>query len=944
MPLLIITLVPFAIALVLAMPFTRGRVPQRMQSWAAGGLMALAFASLLGYVPALQAEGEVVFTWPWVPEIGLSLTLLLDGLSLIFGLIITGVGALIVVYSGYYFDDRDEFGRFDSYLLAFAGAMLAVVLSGNLLLMFIMWELTSVTSFLLIGFKGDKYPEARQGAMQALLITGGGGLALLAGILVLGAAAGSLEGSAVFLFDLPTILALDGLATHPWYAGFAILLMIGGFTKSAQFPFHFWLPGAMSAPTPASAYLHSATMVKAGVFLFLRLNPVMGEGALWSNTLLAVGLITMLVGAAFALRQRDLKGLLAYSTISQLGAFVALVGLPHEAGIKAAMIGIMAHALYKAALFLVAGTIDHRTGTRIIDRLGGLWRQMPGLTIVAVISALSMAGVPFFFGFVAKETLIAAFMAETSALLVGIVWLSAMLTVAVAAILIWDVFFRRPAEEVHDHPMAPLALLAPGVLAFGSLTLGFLLDPVVIPLLELAVPKAFSLYLFPGFNLEFILSIGALLAGGALFATRHAWMNLPWRFPLRGDAVFAWLMRAVDQLADFILLLQGGRIRTYLAIIFGTVIITLVVTGPNEFLIEQVTRPIGLSNLTLLDVVNLVLLVVAVAGAVASVIFRNHLQAVLALGVTGYAIGGVFLVEGAPDVAMVQLLVETLLTVLVVIMLSRIDVSHRQRAIARVFGQSRTGLARDAVIAAMAGLAVFTFAYVAMINRSQRESIADYYLQEAYVETGATDTVAAILTDFRGMDTIIEVFVFGISALGLVALLAVNRERTRSEFGPEDRARDAQVPNILTPLTQLIATLVLPFALMVAVVQLLYGGFGIGDGFTAGVVAGLTVALWYVVFGYYQARKELAWFRAGPFMVAGLVIIVVNALLPVLFDRPVLAHTSLDFQIAGIKLSSSLVFEVGIALTVFGAVGWILSAIAHPFDVMPDFEEPSEER
>ncbi|HEX2619725.1 MAG TPA: proton-conducting transporter membrane subunit, partial [Phototrophicaceae bacterium] len=488
-------------------------LPKTLQVWLFTGLVCVLFFVFLSYLPVVTEQGTVEATIPWVPELGLSLSLYLDGLSLLFGLIITGVGAAIVVYAGYYFEDVQERSRFYMLLLAFMSAMLALVLVGNVLTLFIAWELTSILSFLLISFKSE-LPEARSGALQALVITGGGGLALFVGLLMLSAASGSTQ--------MSEILSHGDLHTHPWYSAFTILILIGCFSKSAQFPLHFWLLGAMSAPTPASAYLHSATMVKAGIYLLARLYPVLSEGPLWHQTLLVIGLTTMAVGATLALPQRDLKACLAYSTISQLGAFTALLALPEGEGLKAALVGIVAHSLYKATLFLIVGAVDHATGTRDLNKLGGIHQRMPGWAFAAVVVGLSMAGIPPLLGFVAKEALLDA--ALVSPLTLVVVVYSAVLTVAMALILVWDVFFAAPQHENdaqdphehHFHATPQCMLIGPAVLAFGSLLTGLQLDWLIRPIIAPSIQGDLHLTLFSGFNLPFFLSLGAVAGGLAV--------------------------------------------------------------------------------------------------------------------------------------------------------------------------------------------------------------------------------------------------------------------------------------------------------------------------------------------------------------------------------------------------------------------------------------------
>ncbi|MFN8564913.1 MAG: proton-conducting transporter membrane subunit [Anaerolineae bacterium] len=500
MGLAIISATPAFLALMMAA--ARRSLPKAPQTWVIGALVGGLFVWLLTFVPVVSESGPIIASIPWVPQLGLSLSLYLDGLSLLFSLVIVGIGAMIVIYAGYYFDDEADLNRFYREMLAFMSAMLVLVLAGNLISLFIGWELTSVISFLLIGFKRES-AEARRGALQALIVTGSGGLALLIGLVLLGTAAGSME--------LSQILTSTTLHESPWYAGFTILILIGCFAKSAQFPFHFWLPGAMNAPTPASAYLHSATMVKAGIYLLLRLYPVLGETLLWQNTLLAVGLITMLMGAAFALRQRDLKAALAYSTISQLGILVALISLPHGEGLKAALIGILAHSLYKAALFLVVGAVDHSAGTRQLDKLGGLARSMPGWTVVAVLAALSMAGLPPLLGFVAKESLLDAMLGNISAVTVIVV--TAALTVALALIIVFDVFGGKPAHAAHLHDAPHGLLVGPAVLAGGSLVGGLGLQALIVLLVGMSIPGNLHLSLFPGLNTPFLLSLVAIGSG-----------------------------------------------------------------------------------------------------------------------------------------------------------------------------------------------------------------------------------------------------------------------------------------------------------------------------------------------------------------------------------------------------------------------------------------------
>ncbi len=887
--------------------------------------MVLMFVLLLGvgYQPVVVEQETLVASVPWVPQYGLALSFLLDGLSLLFGLIITGIGAVIFLYAGPYFDDAGERARFQRLLLLFTAAMLWLVLSGNIITLFIAWELTSITSFLLIGFKGDKYASARAGASRALIVTGGGGLALLAGLMLLGSAGGT--------YDLSALLTQD-LTGHTLYVPATVLIMVGAFTKSAQFPFHFWLPGAMDAPTPASSFLHSATMVKAGVYLLIRLHPTLGDTTLWVGALLTVGLVTMFLSALLAIRQPDLKGVLAFTTTSKLGVLVTLIGIPGGYGIKAAMIGVLAHALYKSALFLSVGNIDHATGTRQVSELGGLWRHMPITGVVVIVSALSMAGFPPLMGFVAKETLLEA--VAYSPLITGIVFVSAVLTATAGYILIWDVFFGETKGDWHFHALPRTMEIAPNAMAAGTVAIAFLLGPLLLPLLTPMVPVDFKLVLFPGFNNIFWLSMAAIVGGLALFVLRNPWRRVP-DFPLSATRAYNGIIAGIEWIADQALKSQNGKLRHYLIVVIGVVMAILLYGGLIQDLANSPALTLG--TFTLADILDVMLLVLAVGAAWASVIVRKHLHAALSLAIFGYAVAGVFLVEPAPDVALVQFLVETLATVVLIIMISRVSPEQREQAmevLKRTLDNRPDTLAkaRDITIAVITGMCMSAFAMVALINRANRESIAAWHLDNADVEVGVTDVVSAILTDFRGTDTLVEIGVFSIAALGLLALLTINRDETNS---PEYVKYLQQGTQMATPFINTVAAIILPLTLVIASVHILYGANAPGDGFTAGIVAGLGVALHYVVYGYEYVRIRLSWVHPTRFITAGLLLAFVNALLPLLVGGQFMGL--LDFapwlDFANLKFTTTIVFEIAIALTVFGGVSLIMETIAHPAGV-----------
>ncbi len=965
----VINVMPFALALLL--PTIGRRLSKTLFSWLLGISIFALFMLIGTHLPTIQQGSVVQFNIPWVPELGLTFALYLDGLSLLFALLVTGIGALVVIYAGYYFESFAPLARFCRLLLLFMGGMLGLVLAGNLLSLFICWEITSITSFFLISFKENDV-EARRGALQALIVTTGGGLALLVGLILLGTIVGSME--------MAQILANgEVLRQHPYYAAIAVLVLLGCFTKSAQWPFHFWLPDAMTAPSPASAYLHSATMVKAGIYLLLRLYPILGDTALWQISLTSVGLLTMLVGAVNALRQSDLKACLAYSTISQLGAIVALIGLPHGTGLEAAVVSVIAHALYKAALFLVAGTVEHATGTRQLHQLGDLSRRLPGLALIGTVAGLSMAGLPPFLGFVAKESLLTAFVAGPLPLLtLAIVVISATLTVTMACTLIWDVFFQPcpPSDPKHGEPHPPLhqpaagMLFGPGVLAVGSLLTGLNLNFFIVPILAPSVARggeSVHLSLFSGITAPFALSVVALVSGGILFQSRDRW--LAWRGPTlpTGRDVYQRIIGLLEAAAKLALRSQNGKLRYYLLAILGSVIALMATAGLTHLQGQTIMFELRSST----DLLKAVMLVLSLVATLGSILFRRHLLASLSLGIAGYAVGGLFLLEPAPDVAMVQFLVETLGTVLVIVMLGRISARERQQVISTLWDQSRRGLLRDALISIVIGVGVGLFSLAAVLNRPTRTTITTWHIANALPKIGSTDIVAAIVTDFRGMDTVIEITVFGMASLGVLTLLSTPEQGKTWQFSAmrvlrQLRARglipantvyaadrEAQDPAIQkevaalkalqaparlsTPLTRRVAALMLPFALMMAVAHILYGGVAPGDGFTAGVVSGLAVALWYVVFGYDEAKDRLRWLRPAPLIGVGISLTILNAALPLIFGQPFLVTTLFD-QLhlpANIQLSSTMLFEIGIFLTVLGGSSVILETIAHPQEVEP---------
>ncbi|MDW8399796.1 MAG: proton-conducting transporter membrane subunit [Acetobacteraceae bacterium] len=717
--------------------------------------LAPAFAAVpLALFAAVLLMPRGVSEIAWIPTLGVSLAWNADGLSALFAMLITGIGTLIFLYASAYMKGDPMLHRFLAVLALFMAAMLGSVLADDLVLLFLFWEMTSLASFLLIGYKNEE-EKARKSAVQGLLVTVGGGLALLAGILLLGAVAGSFRISEII--ERKDIVLADPLA-----GPILILVAVGAFSKSAQWPLHMWLPNAMAAPTPVSAYLHSATMVKLGVYLLARLNPVFAGMSLWQDLLTAAGGLTMLTGALLALRETDLKRVLAWSTVASLGTLVMLIGLPDPMGAKAMVVFLLGHALYKAALFLVAGIIDHETGTREATELGGLAPSMPLTAAAAALAALSMAGLPPMFGFIGKEVLYEATLTLPGLLvLVAIATSTAM--VVVAAIVAARPFLgaRRPTPaEPHDPPAAMLAgpalLAALGVL-FGvmpGLVSGGLVSPAVSAVL--GTPAEVSLHLWHGFSLVLMLSLLTVAAGLGLFL---GWPRVqPQLSGMRAldtagpDAAYARAMAGLARIAGWqTQAIQSGSLRRYVAITlglaFGGAGLVLVASGGGAFP-AGVTRP-GLEHLGLM--------LLAGFGAVAAARLPSVIGAVMAAAVLGFSVGLLFLALGATDLAFTQFTVEVVSLLLLVAVLARVPFRAAVRRSAR---ERRV----DGLIAGAVGLSGFLL-LLAVSAVPFDTTLPDWMGAASYPEAKGRNVVNVILVDFRALDTLGEITVLGIAAL-----------------------------------------------------------------------------------------------------------------------------------------------------------------------------------
>jgi multicomponent Na+:H+ antiporter subunit A len=738
------------------------------------------FASFVETIAAGTRIGPSILEW--APSLGLNLSFFLDGLSLVFALLITSIGALILVYSGGYLAGHSQLGRFYAYLLAFTGSMLGMVVADNVLTLFVFWELTSLTSFLLIGFHHER-TEVRSAAWQALIVTGAGGLALLVGLLLLAHAGGT--------FELSQLLTRgEVIREHGYYLPILSLVLVGAFTKSAQFPFHFWLPNAMEAPTPVSAFLHSATMVKAGIYLLARLHPVLAGTAEWFGAVTSIGAATMLIGGFLAVIQFDLKRILAYSTISSLGALTMLLGLPNSGGhaVTAVVVFLLAHAFYKGALFMIAGAIDHSTGTRDIRKLGSLMRAMPFTAIAAVIAGLSMAGVAAFLGFIGKELLFEALWnlpdGRFALVFVGVV--TASLAVVVAGLIILKPFFGpRVATEKALHEVAPSMWLGPIVLALVGLATGIGHAPLGRWFIQPAASaisgerQETALALWHGFTPPLLLGATSLAVGIAIYFVRER----IGRAVRRGEPLLhwgpeAWYRLSISGLNSIatgsVGVLQSGYLRYY--ILF--VLIVLVGLGGGTLL--ALGGPVIAGNWRDVKYYEIGLAALILSATLMTVLSKSRITSIAAVGVVGYSIALQFVLFGAPDVAMTQFLIETLTIILFLLVFYRRPARDVSRRLTRL---------RDAVIAIAIGTLMGTLVLFGAENQFE-EPISRYYSAHADEKAHGRNIVNVILVDFRALDTLGEIAILAAAGIGVYTLLRLRLGADRKRPAKEHQLID----------------------------------------------------------------------------------------------------------------------------------------------------------
>ncbi len=877
-------------------------------AWAAGGVTAMSIVAL-SQVAAPVLDGGIVLTRiPWMPTLGMDLALRLDGLALLMCTLVLGIGLLVVLYGRYYLSTFDRDDRFFAFLLLFMGAMLGVVTSENLLVLVVFWELTSVSSFLLVAFKNDK-ADARRGARRALGVTGLGGLCLLGGVLMLGDVAGS--------FDLTTVLAShDVIVADDRYPYLLSLVLLGVFTKSAQFPFHFWLPGAMSAPTPASAYLHSATMVKAGVFLLVRLWPALSGTTLWFVLVTGVGLTTMVFAAFVALFERDIKGLLAYSTISHLGLITALAGLNTTMAVVAAIFHIINHATFKASLFMAAGIIDHEAGTRNMDELGGLAKYMRSTAVLAAVASSAMAGIPLLNGFLSKEMFFkeAVEVGEVAGWALPVLaTLGGAFSVAYSICFVWGVFFGPETGKLKTTPhpppvwmQAPVWLLVALCILVGVVP-GLVIQPalrgIATSVLGANTPDI-EIHVWHGFNVPLMMSFAAVAVGLLLFAKYDALVRLKARFPRAPKGV-----RLYNAALSFAYRIARGitevcytdSLPRYIVL----VVVSALVLGLSPFVGEGLDGFTAPSGLQAAELPVVAFVGVFVLGAVCTVRFRHRrFLALIMLSLCGLGTTLLFVELSAPDLALTQLSVELATTVLILLALYFLpEDSDREGS------KARHG--RDWAIAGAIGLGVTGLMY-AVLSRPV-SSIADYYIAQAKPYGGGTNIVNVILVDFRGFDTMGEVTVLAVAALAIAAMLEnVRLIRRETTMGATVRSKDLH-PFMLAVMTRPL----LPLLLLVALFILLRGHNLPGGGFIAGLVTAVALALQFLSSGlrWTFERLQINYIAA---VALGLLITLATGLAAMLFGQPFLtsAFTHVHLGPIEFELASAMAFDLGVFITV----------------------------
>lgn len=861
------------------------------------------------------ANGETITVeYDWVPTLGLSLAFRVDGLSLVFSLLIAGVGTLVMLYAGPYLRHRPDIGRFYAIILVFMAAMLGLVLANNVLAVALFWELTSLSSFFLIGFHHDQ-EQARAAAWKALMVTALGGQSLLAGLILLG-----------FVSDSFTISEIVGrgdmVRDDALYLPILLLILGGAFTKSAQLPFHFWLPDAMTAPTPVSAYLHSATMVKAGVYILARLNPVLGGTDAWFGLLVGVGGATMVAGAYLAVTQTDIKRMLAYATLSVLGASIFLIGLDTHLAIEAMIVLLIVHSFYKGALFLVAGALDHATGTRELPQLGGLGRKMPLSWAAAILASLSLAGIPPFAGFISKELLYEASLHApvlSTLLTVGAVLAKILLIVVAGVLAIRPFIGQTTTMGDQAHEVAGRMWASALVLGIAGMVVGVLPDLIDDPLVAPAVAsitndsRSVELHLWPGLRPTLALSALSIAAGTALYLVHRPARRIISRIADVGQwgpaRWYDWSIQGLTSVAHGqTRIVQNGYLRSYLLVVIvtlsGLVGVTLLAHGVLIAPDTIAPRPY-----------EVIIAVNIIVGTLVAVLTSSRLGAVAALSIIGINVAIVYVLFGAPDLAMAQFLVDTLTVILFIQVFYRLP----------RFPELSTGgtRLRDAAVAVTAGALVSLLILIAT-GVQFAPDVSHFYVETTERLGHSHNIVNAIVTDFRAFDTLGETVVLTLGGIGVFTLLKLREAESEPSDDPASQS-SAMHSLVLASLVSLLMPLIVLFSIFL----LLHGGERPGGGFPAGLVAAAGFVLFAVAKGSGPALRGL---RIGRHLLLaiGLTLMIASGVLGLLLGEPFLTAQWATFSmpaLGSIEIGTPLLFDIGIYLAVLGAAMLILLAM-----------------
>ncbi|WP_436905187.1 monovalent cation/H+ antiporter subunit A [Acinetobacter johnsonii] len=902
---------------------------RRLTAFAAVGVSMTSLGLLLTQAREVFNGAVITQSWSWLPQLGINFSFRLDALGLLFALLISGIGTLIYIYAYFYLGPKNSLNKLYLLLMLFMAAMLGISLSNNLILLLVFWELTSISSFLLVGYWSN-YDAAQRGSRMALTITGMGGLAMLGGFILLGQITGT--------YEIDQILTMTAqIQSHALFVPTLLLILLGAFTKSAQFPFHFWLPNAMAAPTPVSAYLHSATMVKAGIFLVARLLPIFAGAALFHNLVTFIGLFTLCMAAFFAIFKEDLKGLLAYSTISHLGLIMCLLGIGSPLAVAAAIFHIINHATFKAALFMIAGIIDHESGTRDLRKLSGLWQLLPYTATLTMVTAASMAGVPLTNGFLSKEMFFTELLSNLSGPVLIcsaiVATLAGIFAVAYSVRLVHGVFFDGPVgkqvpnKDAHEPPFgmrAPatlLAILCILVGLFPALLVENIVNRTARASTQVMDFEGAHLALWHGFNMPLLMSVIASIGGLIFYFSLAKGGKIreidldPYLGRLQGRVAFDLFLKSLLlNSRKFKRWTENGKLQSYILwiVVFSIAIVSL------PFLGQGLTT--GTRELTHAPALAIVLWLLLFSSCWMMLWFHHErIKAVLISGAIGLVVTMVFICFSAPDLALTQITVDVVTTVLLLMSLSLLpQLTPYESSVSRRW--------RDALIAIGGGLGIAWITW--LILTRDHNSISWFFMQQSIPLGGGTNVVNVILVDFRGFDTFGEITVLGIAGIGALCLMdGMRTHGTTMTQGLSYRFNPSPL------MLRISASWILPIALVVSLYIFLRGHNLPGGGFIAGLITALALIIQYMALGQDHAEQLLKAKSGRLYEIwigTGLVIAGLTGLGAWFWGRPFLtsAHFYVSPPILGeMHLATAALFDVGVYITVVGATMLLISVL-----------------